>query len=135
MTARLASEVMLYLVKNSKTGKACVFFNSLFGACLPLVGPKASPDAICEFYIQQRLDQYKAKSGVVVDKDLEDAVVRFTPATLAVFICCRAEIASNHDDFDKEQWWLMAKNFTGTCGPRDAWKKARGGRDSCLGLP
>ncbi|XXG93836.1 hypothetical protein Hte_000085 [Hypoxylon texense] len=127
MTTRLASEVMLYLVKKARAEEgyienACDFFDSLFGKCVPLLGSIATPSVICEIYHQLRLRQYKTKIheyDQAINKDLGDAVVRSSPPTVATFICCRAEIASLLGDDDKDKWWLMAKNFTSSYSPRE----------------
>ncbi|KAI1773956.1 hypothetical protein F4818DRAFT_87123 [Hypoxylon cercidicola] len=114
MTAQLATAVILYLVKKKKGQIAHFFFETLFGPCAPLLDPKASPQAIFEIYLQQRRHQYIAESqecSIVVDKSFEDEVLRFSPETLAVFVRCRAEVASMLGDDDKEEWWLMEKNL------------------------
>ncbi|KAI3343731.1 hypothetical protein F4824DRAFT_440887 [Ustulina deusta] len=115
LTAELAHQIAYCLAVRSMAEKSCEVLESFFGGPLPLPPPGTPPHTIYGTFSNLRartVESAKHHGGnTVLDQDLEAKLLVDSPAMVARFVCCRAEVASVLKQPDRRQWWLIAMDL------------------------
>ncbi|KAI1317052.1 hypothetical protein F5Y16DRAFT_419941 [Xylariaceae sp. FL0255] len=115
LTAELAHQTAYCLAVRGMAEKSREILESFFGGPLPLPEPDTPPDKIYRLFSNLRartVESAKQPAGAAaLDQDLKAKLLVESPAMVARFVCCRAEVASVLQQPDRRQWWLVAMDL------------------------